>query len=192
MKSKAELRKEYIKVRQGTMNKAEKSMLICKKISELDEYKSAKTVFLYKSLPQEVNVDGLIETALLSGKTVALPKTFDDFSLKFYKFTGEPLIKSGFGVYEPVGAPESEIETPDIVILPGICFDLEGNRIGFGKGCYDRFLSGKSVFVAAACFESQLLKNGLIDAESTDIGANVIVTERKIYRVGEAYGGQHF
>ena len=192
MQNKAELRKKYLEVRRKTENKAEKSALICEKISELDEYKNAKTVLAYKSLPQEVNVDGLIETAVLNGKTVALPKTFDDFSLKFYKFTGEPLIKNGFGVYEPVGAPENEIETPDIVILPGICFDLKGNRIGFGKGCYDRFLSGKSVFIAAVCFESQLLKNGFIGADSTDIGANVIVTETKIYRVGEAYGGQHF
>ena len=192
MPNKAELRKKYLEVRRKTENKAEKSALICKKISELDEYKNAKTVFAYKSLPQEVNVDGLIKTAVLNGKTVALPKTFADFSLKFYKFTGEPLVKSSFGVYEPTEVAENEIKKPDIVILPGICFDLKGNRIGFGKGCYDRFLSGKNVLVAAACFESQLLKNGLIGADSTDIGANVIVTETKIYRVGEAYGGQHF
>ena len=183
MLSKAELRKTYLEIRQRIDFKAEKSAEICRKLLTLDEYKNASAIAFYKALPSEVSLGSIINEAFLSGKTVLLPKTLPDFSLKFYRVKkDEKFVKSPFGVYEPQGNAENEANKIDFIILPGVCFDLKLNRIGFGKGCYDRALKNFACPSAAVCFDEQIIKNELIPSDKGDVKPNILVTERQIYR----------
>ena len=107
---------------------------ICAKIKMIKEYKDAKTVFAYYPKPYEVDISPLFEDKT---KQWFLPKVEGD-ELEFYEFRGE-LILGKFGVYEPMGGTPAKI-TPDLIIVPALCVDEKGFRLGYGKGFYDRFL----------------------------------------------------
>lgn len=177
MKSKQELRKEYIFIRNNIKNKDEKSAIIMKKIIEEEVYKKANVIALYKSLSSEVDTSKLIEYSFMQGKTVVLPKVVSN-DLEFYKISSkEQLIRSEFGVEEPQGNKESLVlkEDIDLVIVPGVCFDKTGNRIGFGKGYYDRFLANTNMETIGICFEEQLVEKILED--KFDIKIKKVITD---------------
>ena len=73
--------------------------------------------------------------------------------------------------------PNDEIE---LIIVPGVCFDLKRNRLGFGGGYYDRFLENKNMNIIGICFDEQLSKDEFIPANETDIKMNKIITESYI------------
>lgn len=181
MKNKEEFRKEFISIRNKISNKLEKSNIIMEKIIEEELYKNAKVIALYKSLPSEVDTNKLIEYSVQKGKTVVLPKAFCN-ELKFYKISiDETLIKSKFGVEEPKGLDENFVDKKDIdlVIVPGVCFDKCKNRMGFGKGYYDRFLAGTNLNTFGICFEEQIAKE--VPVDSNDIKMDKIITDGKCY-----------
>lgn len=185
MSNKQLLRKEFIEIRKGIRLKNQKSSIIAEKILSLRCIKESKTVAVYNALPSEVETQQLIKGLFAIGKTVCLPRV-SGCTMDFYriKSADEKLIKGSFGVYEP---PENKAEQMppeklDVIIIPGVCFDKKKNRIGFGKGYYDGYLSknvsGKKI---AVCFEEQILKNGFIDSDENDIRPDMIVTEKVIY-----------
>ena len=145
---KENLRKEYILKRMDIPNKHEKSKQIMKKITRNILYKESKIIALYSSLDSEVDTDELIKYSIKIGKIVVLPRV-EDGNLKFYKINSidNILIKSNFGVKEPLAKEENfvSIDNIDLVIVPGICFDKNMNRLGFGKGYYDRFLANSNI-----------------------------------------------
>ena len=109
------------------------------------EWKNASRVFLYLSAGAEVDTRGLIRTALHAGKTIAVPKTEGrpgHGHLHFYDIhPDQELTRGAFGIYEPTGEGERVTPVPgDLIILPGVAFDEDGNRLGYGGGYYDRFL----------------------------------------------------
>ena len=139
MESKEVLRKKYISIRNNIQNKEEKAKIITRKVIADEMYKEAKIVALYKSLASEVSTEELIRQALLDGKIVALPRIYFD-DLRFYKISlDDSFNKSNFGVEEPEEKEENFINKDqiDLVIVPGVCFDKNKNRMGFGKGFYD-------------------------------------------------------
>ncbi len=178
---KTQLRKRYIALRQSAENKTECSALIAQRLFEQDEYKSARCIAIYKSMPSEASTDEIIKDALSVGKTVALPKTTGS-EMRFYKIEqDEPLIKSPFGVWEPVGDEEKYIspEELDLIIVPGVAFDRDKNRLGFGKGCYDRFLPQANAATIALCFSLQIAPRGELATDEFDIKMQKIITERE-------------
>lgn len=176
---KQKLREEYQTIRNNIKNKKEKSQCITEKLKQNILYKNAKIVALYKSLPFEVDTAKIIEHALICGKIVALPRVVGE-ELKFYRITkDEMLIKSKFGVEEPIGDERNFIDKPeiDLVIVPGLCFDEEGNRLGFGKGYYDRFLANTELKTIAVCFKEQIIRNGFVPVDSNDVKMQMIITD---------------
>ena len=176
---KEELRKKYILIRNRVENKTQKSEIISEKIQEQIEYKNTKIIALYKNLKSEVSTEKLIEDSINLGKCVALPKVVNN-ELKFYKIKSlkEKFIKSNFGVEEPIENEINYINQKDIglIIVPGICFDKEKNRLGLGKGYYDRYLQNENINTIGICFEEQIVEN-IIPTTEYDVAMKKIITD---------------
>lgn len=179
---KEQIRKEYIDLRRNIKCKKEKSKIIFDKLIHEDIYKNSKVIALYKSLDSEVDTNELIEYSLKIGKTVLLPRVKEN-NLRFYRIReNEELYQSSFGVLEPIDNPNNLFRDNliDLVIVPGICFDINKNRLGFGKGFYDRFLSNKNIENIAICFDEQVLADKNLPIDLYDISVNKIITDKRI------------
>jgi len=171
---KDELRKKYLIIRKNIINKEEKSHIITKKITELKEYKNASTIALYNSTENEVSTKELISYSLDQGKKIALPRVHGN-TLKFYSISiNEDYELSNFNILEPIANNNYiEKEEIDLIIVPGICFDKNGNRIGYGKGFYDRYLTEEMNSIGI-CFKEQLVD--LIPSEKQDKKLKRVIT----------------
>ena len=182
IEQKQKLRKEYIRLRKQIKNKEEKSKIIFNKLIVEDEFINSNIVALYNSLDSEVNTNELIKYCLESGKIVLLPRVVDNY-LKFYKVNkNDVFVKSSFGVLEPIDNIDNLVldDNIDLVIVPGICFDLKRNRLGFGKGFYDRVLSNSNLKNIAICFDEQVLNNGILPVNNHDVKVKKIITDKRI------------
>jgi 5-formyltetrahydrofolate cyclo-ligase len=143
------------------------------------EFKSAKVVGAYYAFGSEVNTDMILEKAKALGKKVALPSVEGE-SLTFYELSsGRYLVKGRFGIMEPL--PYGPVDRMDLLVVPGVAFDKQGYRLGYGKGYYDKFLVGKSVFSIGLAYSFQLLE-GLPSGEH-DRKLDAIATEEGIHYV---------
>lgn len=136
---------------------------------------SAETVLMYYSLPDEVNTHEAIDTLLNTGKTVILPAVADDknMGLRYYRGT-QDLISGSYNIMEPNGALFTTYENIDVAVVPGMSFDSHGNRLGRGKGYYDRFLSKiPNAYKIGICFDFQ--KKELIPTGPYDIRMDEII-----------------
>ncbi len=139
---------------------------------------------LFLPIAEKNEVDTSFVLSILQGKdkNIVLPKVSDESTLKHYLLTdGTKLQKNQWGIPEPVDGIEVEPRKLDVVFVPLLAFDTKGNRIGYGKGFYDRFLNecradvvkvGVSLFTAEA---------ETIDAEAHDIRLDYCVTPEKVY-----------
>lgn len=182
--NKSDLRRMYIEKRKIIVGKEDKSHEIFMNVTALACLKSVKTIAVYSALPDEAGTSELIDFLLYSGKEVYLPKVLGD-NMEFYRISSlsDIKIKGSYGISEPEADNINKLEKErlDAVIMPGVCFDESGSRIGFGKGYYDRYLAGMDgVIKIALCFEEQILKDGLIAADSHDVRADIIVTDKKV------------
>jgi 5-formyltetrahydrofolate cyclo-ligase len=134
----------------------------------------------FMPLQAEVDILPFLENWKLEGKTLIIPKIHGD-ELEFYKLDSFGDLQQGtFNILEPKGTPELlYVESPDVILVPGIAFDESGNRVGRGRGFYDRYLKKhpKAVKVGI-CFEKQLL-NGYIAPNSWDIPMDYIASSRR-------------
>jgi 5-formyltetrahydrofolate cyclo-ligase len=120
------------------------------------EFKSAKVIGAYYAFGSEVKTDLIIEQASVLGKKVALPSVEGE-SLAFYELSsGKYLVKGRFGIMEPL--PYGPVDKIDLLVIPGVAFDKRGYRLGYGKGYYDKFLTGKKVLSIGFAYSFQLLE----------------------------------
>ena len=117
---------------------------IFKKVVNCDEYKNSDTIFAYVSFGDEADTLRFIEYSLKRGKKVAVPYCIPDTCLMdfYYINSLDELQKGAFGVPEPV--PESSVKVlikQGLMLVPGLAFDEQGYRMGYGKGYYDRYLT---------------------------------------------------
>ncbi|MDR1970052.1 MAG: 5-formyltetrahydrofolate cyclo-ligase [Candidatus Nomurabacteria bacterium] len=178
--NKTELRRKYKKIRSGVKNKRELSRQITNKILSSQEYINAETICLYVSFEEEVDTWAIIKNALESEKIVGVPIVHET-NINFYKINSIKEInrKNAFGIKEPAENKENLIapESINLIIVPGICFDLDNNRLGFGKGYYDKYLSNKEIAATkiGLCFREQILQNGFIDVDTSDIKMDRVI-----------------
>ena len=176
---KEQLRNEYINIRKGVTAKKEKSENICFQIQNMEKYKSAKVIACYKALLHEVELNSLIEDAIAKGKSVLFPRV-NNSELDFYKVSEmhkNLFEKSNFGVEEPKEECEKflDLNKIDLIIVPGVCFDKAGNRLGFGKGYYDRLLQKIDAYSVGVCFKEQLADEGVIPTDTHDKKVNEVI-----------------
>lgn len=162
----------------------EKSISISEYLLGLECIKAAKTIMAYVDMPKEVKTDIIINTLLNMGKDVAVPVCVPaSYELIASKILSLDELKSGhYGILEPKKeylrpmAPD----TFDVILVPGSAFDVYGNRIGHGKGYYDRFLSKvpQETLKIGLAFDFQILPR--LPVEHYDIPVNCIITERGI------------
>lgn len=120
----------------------ELSEAICRAIMTDGAYRAAGVVLMYHALADEVSLQTLLDHALMVGKRVLLPVVQGDI-LVLRQYTGPESLKEGsYGILEPVGPdyPVDEYVGIDLALVPGMAFDGYGNRLGRGKGFYDRLL----------------------------------------------------
>jgi 5-formyltetrahydrofolate cyclo-ligase len=117
------------------------SLMIQERLLDSRAYRQAGTVGLYSPVLNEVQTERVARRCLADGKRLAYPRVTGD-DLRFVEVADLGTMSPGtFGVLEPVGNQLMPVAEIDLLIIPGVAFDLEGNRLGYGKGYYDRALA---------------------------------------------------
>lgn len=182
LQSKAELRKTLLFARKRIVKKASKDIDIASKLIETDEFKNASQILLYMALDDEINIDALVDFARIKGKSVAVPYCVNNNGdMEFYYInTLDDLVVGSFGVREPNIDICKKVTDFDksIIIVPGIAFDTNGYRLGYGKGYYDRFLQNHTLISFGLCYNSLVLNQLPID--DFDKSVDYIITETRL------------
>lgn len=166
-----------IRARKRAMTEAqieEKSRLLGELFAASDLYRDAKTIYGYLPYNQEVRTVPMLERALADGKRVAVPKVYGE-EMKFIYLTDLSQVAKGYaGIPEPIGdGPVAEDPTA-LVLMPGLAFDREGHRIGYGGGFYDKFLAAEPGHpTLALCYDFQMLPK--LETEEFDIPVDCVL-----------------
>lgn len=155
---------------------------ICRKTCELDVFREATDIYCYIDFGGEVGTRPLMLETWKLGKTVWVPKVHGE-TMDFYEITSFDELKPGaYGILEPdAGIPASADD--GLMIMPGVAFDTNRNRVGYGGGYYDRYLeSHPQLHTLALAFDMQVLFE--VPVEEQDIKPQLLVTETNIYQEG--------
>lgn len=188
MESKNELRKMILNIR-NNMTKdqvLEKSSLIINKLASSKEYKNSKTVFIYMDFRNEVMTSELIKQMLNEGKRVVIPYTDTVNTIIIPALLHDlenDLVVCSFGYLEPKKEKIVPVDPKefDLIIVPGVVFDKKLNRVGFGKGYYDRILINKRSDTKAVAIAYELQVLNKVPYEEHDVKMDMIITEENIY-----------
>ena len=170
---KKELRREILYLRDNLEDRYNKSMIIKDKLLNLDVYKNSKVIALYSSMKSEVDTKELIKESQELGKKILLPRIINKNKMIFIEINNDTVYeKNSFGVMEPIGEEESNI---DLIICPGVAFDKNNNRLGYGRAYYDKYLAKHDIFKIGICYKEQIVDN--IDIDEHDIKMDLIITD---------------
>ena len=137
-------------------------------------YQKAQVIATYLSMPHEVSTAAFIEQAQLDGKRVLVPKTYGQGRMIFVNYDKNRLQKSSFGLLEPTSEEAVEQAEIDLIHVPGVVFNSQGFRIGYGGGYYDRYLADYTGASISTIYAVQ-------QAEFTPAQHDVAVKELLIY-----------
>ncbi len=181
MDSKKEIRKYVFgKRKELTQEEADRfSQEICRKVIALPQFQEAECVYAYADYNKEAATGDIIRAAWAAGKRVAVPKVTGPHEMKYYFLESFDQLEPGYyGIPEPAQGEEAG-EEDALVIVPGVAFDENRHRAGYGQGFYDRYLgTHKKHRTVAIAFEFQIVDH--VPAESTDIFPELVVTEKRI------------
>lgn len=160
------------------------SLQIAKSISALEVFKKASILFLYAAFPFEVQTKALHQLALKEGKKVAYPKVCSNtHEMNFYEveeikalvptLCGNKIIDEPDPLLHKKMMPSPE----DLLIVPGVAFDRQKNRLGYGGGFYDRYLNKHAIYTIGIGFEVQLIDK--VPTDAWDEPLDCILTEEK-------------
>lgn len=152
----------------------EKSRRLGELFVNTDAYRNAKTIYGYLPYNQEVRTVPMLEQAIRDGKQVAVPKIYGD-EMKFIMLPDLSLVETGYsGIPEPIAdGPEGD-DPHALVLMPGLAFDKEGHRIGYGGGFYDKFLAKEPEHpTLALCYDFQMLPK--LETEEFDIPVDTVI-----------------
>ena len=178
--------RQQAKTFRASLSTQEKELLdsaILNRVFSLEKIVQAKTVLCYMSTPSEVNTEKIITKLISDNKTVAVPRCIDDTrEMEFYQITSlDQTEKRTFGVREPDIKVCEKLRDfrNSVCILPGLGFDNDGFRLGYGKGYYDRFLSSYKGIKIGICYEKCLFEK--LPHGFFDIPADIVVTENEVF-----------
>lgn len=150
----------WMKERKRTLTQAQidaASANLTRQLLEHPAYTQARSVYGYLSYNQEVRTDAILRCAQNSGRRVAVPKVFGDTMRFLWLDDLNAVMPGAYNIPEPISdGPEADDETA-LVLMPGLAFDSEGRRCGYGGGFYDRYLADHPGHVLLAlCYDFQL------------------------------------
>lgn len=157
---------------------ADLSLKIYEYLVEWPIFQAAQCVACYVSIQNEVDTHPIIDHAWSHGKTVCVPVALAKHQMAFQKIANWDALKPArFGLLEPVFDTRDVIAPNDLdlILVPGVAFDGRGNRLGFGSGFYDRFLSDSSVVCVGLAYAFQVVAE--LPTESHDVQMDWLVTE---------------
>lgn len=174
--NKQELRKSIRELKRAmTPEEIERrSAELMERFTASDVYRQAKTIYGYLPYNQEVRTIPILRQAQQDGKRVAVPKVYGD-EMKFLYLDDLTQIAKGYsGIPEPIAdEPEADDETA-LVLMPGLAFDPQGHRIGYGGGFYDKFLAREPNHpTVALCYSFQVLPQ--LETEEFDIPVDAVI-----------------
>ena len=183
IQTKKEIR-TYIKTMKSAMTKEEilqKSACIQQCLMEQEVYCQAKNIYIYVNYNQEVMTSDIIEASLQAGKNVYVPKVHGDV-MKFHRITSvkDDLAQGQYGILEPITDCIDD-SRDGLLIMPGLAFDRDFHRIGYGGGFYDKYLSlPNSHSKVALAYDFQILDT--ICSEKSDKEVDMIITEKEVIK----------
>lgn len=183
MGSKKEIREEIKRIKRSLTSRElkEKSVRIVNNIEVMDAFRSAKTVLMFYPLPDEPDLTPLIQ-GYIESKRIILP-VVEGNNLILRQFSGISQMHVGaFGIKEPDNKDFVDTNSIDLAIVPGVAFDKKGNRIGRGKGYYDKLLSDKhfrAIMKIGCAFNFQVIDS--VPTECHDIKIDGVVCEDYAY-----------
>jgi len=172
--------------------------MLCNTITDnllkLNEFLDSSIVFLYSSFRNEADTIEIIEYCFEHGKRVALPCSYMTGGIpkmEFYYIKSRTDLVPGYkGILEPDRRKQHVVKAedlPDCIIVPGVAFDIDMNRIGYGAGFYDRYFNENGYdesfmkpYLIGLCYEFQMGYD--ITPDDEDVKMNIVVTERGVYR----------
>jgi 5-formyltetrahydrofolate cyclo-ligase len=188
METKREIRKKILAIRDSVSEDERVRMSgdIFWNVTALPEFQKAQNILLFAGYGSEPDTLSFLTDYIKCGKRIYCPLVVGDV-MEFYEVSDKSDFVPGYkGIPEPKADNKKKYSpsNSDFMLVPGTVFDREGNRIGYGKGFYDRYLS--EVFrgeTAAMTFSFQIVENGRIPSEKTDHKMRIIVTEKEIIRI---------
>lgn len=187
---KTQLRKNIVARRLALTEEAvqEKSAKILANLMSLEAFNASGTVMLYMDFRKEVQTKAIIDYCLNQGKKVVLPVVGPDkknLLLLEIKSLDADMILSSYGILEPIIKNEhlKSLHDIDLLLAPGVAFDLEGYRLGYGGGYYDRLLENRPehLLVFALAFDLQVIDS--LPHDSHDQRVDGIVTESRLITI---------
>ena len=153
-----------------------KSRAICTAFTALEAFKSAKSVAVYMSAFNEVDTEQIIKECIKQKKDIAVP-VVDGEDIYLCKYSPS-LVSGAFKIREPQQKIKVDVGSIDLFAVPALAFDKKGGRVGFGKGYYDKLLSGTSGVKVGLLYDFQLLED--LPVEKHDILMDFLITEKKL------------
>lgn len=137
-------------------------------------YRSARTIYGYLPYNQEVRTVPMLEQAMKDGKRVAVPKVFGD-EMKFIYLNDFSRVAKGYaGIPEPMDDGPVADDPTALVLMPGLAFDAQGHRIGYGGGFYDKFLANEPNHpTLALCYDFQMVD--YLETEAFDVPVDLVI-----------------
>ncbi|WP_296114237.1 5-formyltetrahydrofolate cyclo-ligase [uncultured Anaerococcus sp.] len=176
---KSEFRRFFLNLRKeidiDTIN--HKADIIFNRLIGSKYYKNSQTIFVYIARDKEIPTNKIIKKALSDGKDVYVPKIMGKTMVAARLYDKSDLIGGSFNI--PTSKHDEFIENPDLTICPGLSFDYEKNRLGYGAGFYDRFLDGRqTIKIGLVATDFLSLK---LPSEDLDVKMDYIITEKEIF-----------
>jgi len=183
---KEKLRKEIKEKRrkQSKEDNRKKSKEIKERLFGLKEFIDAETVLFYISYDGEVFTHDMILESFYKKNIIVPVSNKDTCSLTLSHLKSwEELSIGSYGILEPriEKIRKTRVEDIDLIIVPGVAFDEKGNRLGHGKGYYDRLLKDAKVPIVALAFEFQIIEN--VPTDEHDKSVDIIITEERIIKL---------
>ena len=151
-----------------------KSQQVCRLLMDHDLYKNARTFYGYLPYNQEVRTTPLLEQAIRDGKRVAVPKCYGD-EMKFIYLDDLSKVEPGYAnIPEPIADGPIADDPTALVLMPGLAFDPEGHRVGYGGGFYDKVLAQEPHHpTVALCYDFQMMPH--LETEEYDVPVDLVL-----------------
>lgn len=170
-----------IKTQKSLLDDAEKAYAAKEAFALLEKtaaFIMADRILMYHSLPDELSTRDFI-AKWLGKKNFFLPRV-NGLNLEILPYDQTSLSLGSFQIEEPQGDDIHNISEIELVIVPAVAYDRRGNRVGRGKGYYDRLLAECDAIKIGMAYDFQVVDE--IDTEAHDVGVDMVITERRIYR----------